>query len=137
MVIASPKSRARFRRNECLKNAQGIFDAEPALRFHAGNLILLAERPGKLGAADNPLRSYEVEDSQLLDVPVIAADHVLKRKAYYGVQTMRALENFQLSGVAINHYPGFVEAWAYVKLAAAQANYDRESLRRSDCRQIP
>src|ERR1700748_1281981 len=44
--------------------------------------------------------------------------------AYYGIQTLRALENFQLSGVAINHYPGFVEAWAYVKLAAAQANYD-------------
>ena len=44
--------------------------------------------------------------------------------AYYGVQTQRALENFQLSGVAINHYPGFVEAWAMVKLAAAQANYD-------------
>lgn len=44
--------------------------------------------------------------------------------AYYGVQTMRALENFPLSGVLINHYPGFVEAWAYVKLAAAQANYD-------------
>src|SRR5215471_19257001 len=44
--------------------------------------------------------------------------------AYYGVQTARALENFQLSGVPINHYPGFVEAWAYVKLAAAQANYD-------------
>ena len=44
--------------------------------------------------------------------------------AYYGVQTARALENFQLSGVAINHYPGFVEAWAMVKLAAAQANYD-------------
>lgn len=44
--------------------------------------------------------------------------------AYYGVQTLRALENFQLSGIPINHYPGFVEAWAYVKLAAAQANYD-------------
>src|SRR4051794_41612775 len=42
--------------------------------------------------------------------------------AYYGVQTARALENFQLSGVAINHYPGFVEAWAIVKLAAARAN---------------
>ena len=26
--------------------------------------------------------------------------------AYYGVQTARALENFQISGVAINHYPG-------------------------------
>jgi len=42
--------------------------------------------------------------------------------AYYGIQTARALENFQLSGVLINHYPGFVEAWAIVKLAAAQAN---------------
>jgi aspartate ammonia-lyase len=42
--------------------------------------------------------------------------------AYYGVQTARALENFQLSGVLINHYPGFVEAWAIVKLAAARAN---------------
>jgi len=44
--------------------------------------------------------------------------------AYYGVQTARALENFQLSGILINHYPGFVEAWAIVKLAAAQANTD-------------
>jgi len=44
--------------------------------------------------------------------------------AYYGVQTMRALENFALSGVKINHYPGFVEAWAIVKLAAARANTD-------------
>ena len=44
--------------------------------------------------------------------------------AYYGVQTARALENFQISGVAINHYPGFIEAWAIVKLAAARANTD-------------
>ena len=44
--------------------------------------------------------------------------------AYYGVQTARALENFKLSGVRINHYPGFVEAWAIVKLAAARANAD-------------
>ena len=45
-------------------------------------------------------------------------------EAYYGVQTARALENFQISGVRINHYPGFVEAWAIVKLAAARANHD-------------
>jgi aspartate ammonia-lyase len=42
--------------------------------------------------------------------------------AYYGVQTARALENFQLSGTLINQYPGYVEAWAIVKLAAARAN---------------
>jgi aspartate ammonia-lyase len=44
--------------------------------------------------------------------------------AYYGVQTARALENFKISGIPINHYPGFVEAWAIVKLAAARANAD-------------
>jgi aspartate ammonia-lyase len=40
------------------------------------------------------------------------------------VQTARALENFQISGIQINHYPAFVEAWAIVKLAAARANTD-------------
>jgi aspartate ammonia-lyase len=44
--------------------------------------------------------------------------------AYYGVQTARALENFQISDIQMDHSPGFVEAWAIVKLAAAKANSD-------------
>lgn len=42
--------------------------------------------------------------------------------AYYGVQTLRALENFQVSGVKTNFYPDYVKAYAIVKLAAARAN---------------
>src|SRR5688572_21913563 len=42
--------------------------------------------------------------------------------AYYGVQTLRALENFQISGVKTNFYPDYVKAYAIVKLAAARAN---------------
>jgi aspartate ammonia-lyase len=42
--------------------------------------------------------------------------------AYYGVQTARALENFQVSGVKTNFYPDYVRAYAIVKLAAARAN---------------
>jgi aspartate ammonia-lyase len=42
--------------------------------------------------------------------------------AYYGVQTARALENFQLSGIPISYYPEFIDAWAIVKVAAARAN---------------
>jgi aspartate ammonia-lyase len=42
--------------------------------------------------------------------------------AYYGVQTMRALENFQVSGVATKFYPDYVRAFAMVKMAAARAN---------------
>ncbi len=46
--------------------------------------------------------------------------------AYYGVQTMRALENFQVSGVTTKFYPDYVRAFAMVKLAAARANNEVE-----------
>src|SRR5690242_2889978 len=42
--------------------------------------------------------------------------------AYYGVQTARALENFQVSGIPTKFYPDYVRAYAMVKLAAARAN---------------
>ncbi|MFL6351383.1 MAG: aspartate ammonia-lyase [Bryobacteraceae bacterium] len=54
----------------------------------------------------------------------LLGDKEISADAYYGVQTARALENFQISGTLINQYPGFVEAWAIVKLAAARANTD-------------
>ena len=38
--------------------------------------------------------------------------------AYYGVQTARALENFQISGITLRHFPELVKALALVKLAA-------------------
>jgi aspartate ammonia-lyase len=46
----------------------------------------------------------------------------IPNEAYYGVQTARALENFQVSGVETNFYPDYVKAYAMVKLAAARAN---------------
>ncbi|KAF2082801.1 aspartate ammonia-lyase [Flavobacterium sharifuzzamanii] len=44
--------------------------------------------------------------------------------AYYGVQTARALENFQISSLTTQSYPDYVKAFAMVKLAAARANAD-------------
>jgi aspartate ammonia-lyase len=44
--------------------------------------------------------------------------------AYYGVQTARALENFQVSGMKTSFFPDYVRAFAIVKLAAAKANAD-------------
>jgi len=41
---------------------------------------------------------------------------------YYGIQTLRALENFEITRIPISHYAQFVEALAYVKKAAALAN---------------
>jgi aspartate ammonia-lyase len=42
--------------------------------------------------------------------------------AYYGVQTIRAVENFPFSGIHVRHYEHFVRALACVKKAAALAN---------------
>ncbi len=43
---------------------------------------------------------------------------------YYGVQTLRALENFNITGQRISQEPFFVQALAYVKKGAAMANRD-------------
>ncbi|NJB68507.1 aspartate ammonia-lyase [Desulfobaculum xiamenense] len=43
---------------------------------------------------------------------------------YYGVQTLRAVENFNITGCSINSCPEMIEALAYVKKAAAQANME-------------
>lgn len=44
--------------------------------------------------------------------------------AYYGIQTLRALENFNISGITLNFYPDFIRGLAKVKKAAAMANHD-------------
>ncbi|WP_027947925.1 aspartate ammonia-lyase [Litchfieldella anticariensis] len=44
-------------------------------------------------------------------------------EAYYGIQTLRAVHNFHLSGVPLSHYPKLVIALAMVKQAAATANH--------------
>lgn len=44
--------------------------------------------------------------------------------AYYGVHTLRALENFQISGISISKYPNLIRALACVKQACAQANLE-------------
>ena len=41
---------------------------------------------------------------------------------YYGIQTMRALENFYVSGQPISTFPEFIRALAWIKKAAAKAN---------------
>ncbi|RSK33834.1 aspartate ammonia-lyase [Hymenobacter metallilatus] len=43
---------------------------------------------------------------------------------YYGIQTLRALENFHITGIPLKVEPLFVQALAYVKKAAALANRD-------------
>ena len=43
-------------------------------------------------------------------------------EAYYGVHTLRAMENFQLSGRTMNDVPEMIRAMVVVKKASALAN---------------
>ncbi len=45
-------------------------------------------------------------------------------EAYYGIHTLRALENFPITGATIGAYPSLVRALACVKQACAQANHE-------------
>ncbi len=50
-----------------------------------------------------------------LDVPA---------QAYYGIQTLRASQNFKITGVPIGHFPELIKALAMVKAAAARTNQE-------------
>lgn len=43
-------------------------------------------------------------------------------EVYYGIQTMRGIENFSVSGVKLSSYPEIINSLTMVKMAAAQAN---------------
>jgi aspartate ammonia-lyase len=48
----------------------------------------------------------------------------LPADVYYGIQTARGLENFNISGVQLRLYPDLIKALAMVKQAAARANHE-------------
>ncbi|CAG0934856.1 Aspartate ammonia-lyase [Rhodocyclaceae bacterium] len=81
----------------------------------AERLRLAAEQlAGKAGA--DTLTTAVRREHDLLgdrDVPL---------SAYYGVQTLRGVENFPISGMPLKNFAHFVDALAMVKKAAAQAN---------------
>lgn len=47
----------------------------------------------------------------------------LPMDAYYGIQTLRAYENFQISGRRLHQFPPFIRGFATVKKAAAITNH--------------
>ena len=63
------------------------------------------------------MSDFRIEHDLLGERPVPAA-------RYYGIQTLRAVENFSITGIPIAHYPRLVQALAYIKKAAAQANQE-------------
>lgn len=63
------------------------------------------------------MEQYRIESDLLGELQVLA-------NAYYGVQTQRAINNFNISGQRLFSYPEFIKALAYIKKGAAKTNYE-------------
>jgi aspartate ammonia-lyase len=48
----------------------------------------------------------------------------ISNEIYYGVQTLRAIENFHITGIPLSSQPVFIKTFAFVKKCAALANRD-------------
>ena len=58
----------------------------------------------------------------------LLGDRAVPADAYYGVHTLRALENFEITGTPISIYPDLVIALACIKQAAALTNNELKLL---------
>ena len=58
----------------------------------------------------------------------LLGDREVPFEALYGVQTLRALENFPITGEPLREFPELIEALASVKEAAALANHELQLL---------
>jgi len=95
------------------------------LETHADLAIPVLTRIGRTVAAR---MRYASGASDLLFLPGARREHDLlgerdvPRDALYGIQTLRATENFDISGVRLVRFPALIRALALVKQACARAN---------------
>ncbi len=54
----------------------------------------------------------------------LLGEREVPNEVYYGIQTMRGIENFTISGITLNFFPEMIIALASVKMAAARANHE-------------
>lgn len=54
----------------------------------------------------------------------LIGDREIPNEAYYGVQTLRAKENFNITGITLSQFPTFIISIAKVKKACALANHE-------------
>ena len=54
----------------------------------------------------------------------LLGERLVPDEHYYGIQTLRAVENFTITGIPISNYPRLIYSLAYIKKVAALTNHD-------------
>src|SRR5688572_3817178 len=85
-------------------------------RLRAASDVLAGQAEGAAQVS-----SYRTEHDSL-------GEREIPNNAYYGVQTVRAVENFAISGIPMRNFAHFINAFGYVKKAAARANRELKCL---------
>lgn len=70
----------------------------------------------------NPAAQYQSGQTRIEHD--LLGDRDVPNEYYYGVQTLRAIENFNISGVTLSFFPAIIDGLATVKEAAAEANFE-------------
>lgn len=54
----------------------------------------------------------------------LLGEREIPANAYWGIHTLRAIENFPITGVPIGHYRSLVRGLGFIKEASARANLE-------------
>lgn len=74
-------------------------------------------------------RLYRIESDSL-------GTRKIPKDAYFGIHTLRAIENFPITGHKLSSLPELIEALAFVKVASAKANHECRLLDGAQCKAI-
>lgn len=110
---------------EVLRLGRDFFtlDAALSLKILSNIMRVISRRMRNANAMRlSPAAQYESGRTRLEHD--LLGERPMPYEAYYGVQTLRAMENFDISGVTLNFFPVLIESLALVKKAAALANRD-------------
>ena len=110
-------------------------DVELKVRVYSRVINSLLMRMTRLAPRSTP-DSLELLPGNTRTEKDLLGEKEVPADAYFGVQTARAMENFQISGIPISLYPDFIASFAIVKIAAAKANRDCNVIKEEVCEGI-
>jgi aspartate ammonia-lyase len=104
---------------------QDLFKQNPLLagKIYPELARSLANRLYKMNTKTSELQTRSYSE-KYRDEHDLLGDLRIEDSVYYGIQTHRALENFNISGISLSHFPQFIKGLALVKKACAHANHE-------------
>ncbi|MCB0279396.1 MAG: aspartate ammonia-lyase [Calditrichaeota bacterium] len=129
-VCVSAVQLIRFKKDEL----KSLLKKELAISAHIFPVIStsLAQRLYKMNTrvSVNETRTFSGANRKEKD---LMGELQIPDNIYYGVQTYRAKENFNVTGINLSHFPQFIKSLATVKKAAALANHQLGYLDKKIC----